>query len=174
MKNATIALVMLFTHQICHSQNDPSSELLIHYSNDRSIVLRAQKKVKSNLDSTVGSTSETSIDSLLEYYTVQLEFTLDTLYFQTIENHLNLDSTTFSELIVKAGLRMMLVKYGYAGAKNYDDLTLKYGVKYSSGGCTYSPHEIERQYARYMQKLLTIRNGQNWEEEYNKAVQKKN
>lgn len=152
------------------TKTDSLPEILFHYSSDPTVVLSGNKK--SNLDSNLILTknSNVSIDTIIKYYDVQLEFIPDTFYFGLIKNHIDIDSSSFSELLIKTKLTMGVVKYGYGGAQNNDFLTEKYGVKYYAGGCVNNPNEIERQYFRYMRRLLIIRNGSGWEKKYNKEL----
>ena len=68
---------------------------------------------------------------------------------------------------------MRIIKYGYGGARNFEDLSVKYGVKYNAGGCVYDPDDYEKKYTNFMRTLLEIRNGPNWEEKYNKEARKR-
>jgi len=95
----------------------------------------------------------------------------DTLKISLAENILELDSAMFSQLLVKSKLKMQVVQYGYA--LNNEELNEKFGVNIYSGGCVFDPSEFEKQYSRFMRRLLVIRNGDDWEEKHKKELRQK-
>lgn len=171
MKNLILFLV-LFLSNVAFSQIDNLPDLLIHYSKDKSVILEGTKKLKENPDSNLTIPSNISTDTLIKYYTIEITFIPDSSYFKNIANHLYIDSVSFSELLNKSGVIMIVEKYGYGGAANHKDLTNKYGVAYRAGGCVYSPSDFEKQFTTLMRRLLLIRNGADWEEKYNKEYKK--
>ncbi|MFA7274438.1 MAG: hypothetical protein WC044_11240 [Crocinitomicaceae bacterium] len=173
MKKIFIVL-FLFMKNFCFSQNDSLPSLLIHYSDDPSIVLTGYKQPNLNSESIITSDLEISLDTLIKYYSIRLDFFPDTTYLNSIKNHLYLDSIRFSALIIKAELRMWVIKSRNGGPRNYEDLSLKYGVIYYAGSCMNEPSDFEKEYDLFMRKLLLLRNGTNWEEKYNLEYQKRN
>lgn len=166
-------LMFLFSNFLVFSQHDSLPELMVYYSDDKSILLTGYKNDRYNSDSLDLSNPKIPVDTLIKYFDFQLDYYPKTTYLNSIQHHLNFDSLHFSDLIIKTDLRMSVVKYGYAGAENYEKLSKKYGVKYYSGGCIYSPTDFELDYSKFMQKLLTIRNGKDWQEKYNSEVPKR-
>lgn len=154
------------------AQSDSLPDILIRYSGDSSIIITAYQKPV--IDSTNNDSVDKLIflDTLFDKYTLDFGFYADSIYPVLTIKQLVVDSLTFSELLIKSNLIMSQVKYGYGGAQNYEQLTKKYGVKFYAGGCVYDPSEMDRQYSRYMSKLLTIRNGSDWEERYKKEESK--
>lgn len=170
----TLTILILIFNCFVHAQSDSLPDLLIRYSNNKSIALSAFKKPHHDSISINTIEFKNALDTLIEYYTLQFECFPDSTYFNSIKNHIELDSVKFSELLIKSKLKMHIVEYGYGGAQNYEQLTEKYGVKYYAGGCIYNPSEIEKLYSRYMHSLLNIRNGSNWEEKYKNEASKIN
>jgi len=173
MTKTIMTLMILFVNNLIFSQNDSLADILIRYSNDRTVTLSGYKKSLPNADSTIIIDARFSLDTLIKYYNIKADFIPDIVHYEFTNNHIELDSTTFSNLLIQTKLKMSLVKYGYGGAVNYDDLSKKYGVKYYAGGCVYDPSDIDIEYSIYMRRLLSIRNGQNWEEHYNKEARKR-
>ena len=149
-----------------------SSDLLIHYQNDNSVVLLAKLKTPPQVTTNTMLPNSTIADTLISQYTFQAEFIPDTTYYPWIE-HLYLDSTNFSDLIKNSNLVLVQVVYGYGGSRNFDDLKEKYGVYYNAGGCVYDPSDWDRGQARLTSNLLKIRNGSNWEQAYAKDHKEK-
>jgi hypothetical protein len=174
MKQIVTIILILFSSSLGYSQTDQSTELLIHYAPDRSIVLSGHKYSKSDSNLLLKIDSNISVDSIIEHYKIKIEFIPDTTHFGSIETHIELDSNNFSQLIIKANLVMSLVQYGYGGARNFDDLTKKYAVVYHAGGCVFDPSEFELKFERYMRSLLDIRNGKDWQDRYHEEALEKN
>lgn len=172
MKRTLTIFILLFNY-LAHAQSDSLPDMLIRYSGDSSIIITAYQNPNINSINSDSVDNKKFIDTLIDKYTLDFGFYADSIYPGLIIKQIVLDSVTFSELLIKSKLIMSQVRYGYGGAQNYGKLTEKYGVRYYAGGCVYNPHEIERQYSRYMRRLLTIRNGSNWEEKYKKEASKK-
>lgn len=167
----TFILFLLFSCSV-YAQSDSLPDLFIRYSEDPSIVIVGYEKPafkEINIDSVE---SYKIVDTLIYKYTLDFGFYADSIQSDRVFKQLVLDSTTFSKLLIRSKLIMSQVKYGYAGAENNEKLTEKYGVMYFAGGCIYNPHEIELQYSRYMWRLLNIRNGNGWAEDYRKDLKK--
>ena len=92
----TIIILNLLLANLALAQADSLPDILFHYSSDPTMVLFGSKK--SNLDSNliIIRDSNASIDTIIKYYDVQLEFIPDTFYFGLIKNHIDIDSTSFS------------------------------------------------------------------------------
>lgn len=168
----TLTILIVLLNYLAHAQNDSLPDILIRYSGDSSVIITAYKIP--DIDSTKNDSVDKLIflDTLFDKYTLDFGFYADSIYPVLTIKQIVLDSVTFSELLIKSKLIMSQVKYGYGGAQNYEQLTEKYGVKFYAGGCVYNPSEMDRQYSRYMNKLLTIRNGSYWEERYKKEESK--
>ena len=150
-----------------------SSDLLIHYEKDNSVVLLAKLKTSPQVTTNTMLPNSTAVDTLVSQYTFHIEFFPDTTYYSQFSRYLYLDSSSFSNLLHKSGIVFRTIRYGFGGSNNYDDLTEKYGVIELSGGCSYAPSELERTYYRLMGEMLKIRNGPNWEQAYDKDLQEK-
>lgn len=156
-----------------HAQSDSLPDLLIRYSGDSSITLTAFQITESNSINIDPVDSNKLIDTLIDKYAFDFSYYVDSIYPVFPMEQITLDSLQFSELLIKSKLIMSQVKYGYNGAQNNDKLTEKYGVRFYAGGCVINPLEIEKQFERYMNRLLVIRNGTNWEDQYNKEFRKR-
>jgi len=160
-------LVFLFMSAVTFSQTKSNSVVLIRYSNDRSVSLVGRNITSFAANSPQKLNSEISVDTLIKYYKIEWVIFPDSICFQHAENQIELDSSSFSDLIIRSGLIMNVVKYGYAGARNFDQLTDKYGVVFLAGGCIVDPTDFEQKYYAFQRKLLEIRNGENWQERCN-------
>lgn len=165
-----IFLLLLFTNSLVFAQSEDREDpdIIIHYSNDMHVVLAGYKK--SSNDSVHSKFNNITVDSIVSNYQIQFEFNPYLHDFPYIENHITLDSASFAELLIKSKQIMIIIQYGYAGSRNYPQLTEKYGVSYHAGGCVYRPDEIGHPYYKYMRRLLQIRNGVGWEARYNLDV----
>lgn len=168
----TLTLLLLLFNCLVEAQSDRLPDLFIRYAGDSSIIITAYLNAEINSIKSDSVDSNITNDTLIDNYTLDFGFYADSMYPDLEIKQIVLDSVNFSDLLLKSKLIMSQVKYGYAGAKNFDVLTEKYGVRYYAGGCIYDPLEIEIQYSKYMRRLLIIRNGSDWEEKYKKEASK--
>jgi hypothetical protein len=176
IKTKTIITLFLLSYfHLGFSQRDSIPDILIHYANDTSIVLAGYKILKSTYDSTEIISTSTSNDTLTRFYNMYPFFNFDSNYSIIAKKHISMDSINFSKLIIQSNLILNLEKHGYGIPISYDDLIIKYGVEYYPAGCiVYPQSEIEIEYYSYINKLLAIRNGKNWQKEYNQEIQNRN
>lgn len=166
MTKAIFFLSVVFNN-FAFAQTDSLPELLIQYSVDKTITLFGYKNSKLNFKNDTAIINQSiPIDTIINYYNFEIDFILDTLSFNFFKYHLVLDSTAFSELLHKSKLIIPFRKEGYCGIENHDLLQNKYGAGFSTLGCTYTPDKIIECERKYCMRLLGIRNGINWENQY--------
>ncbi len=153
-----------------YSQDDDLPDIAVCSGSDSTVLLFGYLKDTTAREDflPVKDLADSMAYFLVDKYRFIIFIIEDSLVLPFIEHKVYLTKTSASAFLKLSEMIFPVTSYGYAPPGQSEVLIAKYGMKYEHAGCMYNPSEFERDYEKHVFKLLDIRNGKNWQMEYQK------
>lgn len=174
-KSVLVFLCALSVSYTLLSQNNTEPEILIFNAEDSLFLAKGYKAKASDSVNLKSEFNNDTLNFIFESYS-NFEFTYpidSTFRLEKDAKNIYLSKDHSRQFLKNSNLIYTVSKYGLMQPMKNEKLEEKYGVEYVSAGCVYDPTEIQRLYAKYVARILLLRNGEDWENRYQADLKKR-